>query len=92
MELNRRVANEECCQFEDVPVALREARVWGPRQKAIERAARRVDRARLERLLAAAVRLDAISKGIGRGDVWDEIRTWALDLAQTNNLVRTRAA
>jgi DNA polymerase-3 subunit delta len=61
--------------------ALRDARIWGPRQKAIERAARRVDRARLERLLAAAVRLDAISKGIGRGDVWDEIRSWALKLA-----------
>jgi DNA polymerase-3 subunit delta len=83
---------EALAQGTPLAAALRDARVWGPRQKAIERAARRVDRARLERLLARAVRLDAISKGIGRGDVWDEIRTWALELAQMKNLARTRAA
>ena len=61
--------------------ALRDARVWGPRQAAMEQAARRCDRSRLPALLQRLARLDAISKGIGQGDVWAEIRACGLLLA-----------
>jgi DNA polymerase III subunit delta len=58
--------------------ALRNARVWGKRQSAMERAARRVDGRALSAMLPDLARLDRISKGIGRGEVWDEVREYAL--------------
>ncbi len=61
--------------------AVRSARVWGKRQGAMERAARRVTPTALTPLLRALARLDALSKGIGRGNVWDELRAAALVLA-----------
>ncbi len=61
--------------------AVRNARVWGKRQGALERAARRVHRTALSPLLHALGRLDALSKGIGRGNAWDELRNVALALA-----------
>jgi DNA polymerase-3 subunit delta len=66
-----------------VAAALRQARVWGKRQAAMERAARRVAPEAVTRLVAALARLDALSKGIGRGNAWDELRTVALALAGT---------
>jgi DNA polymerase-3 subunit delta len=64
-----------------IATAIRNARVWGKRQAAMERAARRVKPGAIVPLLAALARLDALSKGIGRGNVWDELRTTALVLA-----------
>jgi DNA polymerase-3 subunit delta len=64
-----------------VAVALRTARVWGRRQGAMERAARRVAPASVPGLLVRLARLDALAKGIGRGDVWDALRELALALA-----------
>lgn len=64
-----------------VAVAIRNARVWGKRQAAMERAARRLDMDAIAALLAALARLDALSKGIGRGTAWDELRTTALTMA-----------
>ena len=61
--------------------ALRQARAWGKRQAAMERAARRVPVEAIAPLLSALARLDALAKGIGRGNVWDELRTAALTLA-----------
>lgn len=58
--------------------ALRNARVWGRRQMAMERAARRVDGRTLATLLPALAGLDRISKGIGKGEVWDGTRDYAL--------------
>jgi DNA polymerase-3 subunit delta len=55
--------------------------VWGKRQAAMERAARRVPAAVIAPLIAALARLDALGKGIGRGNVWDELRTVAMALA-----------
>jgi DNA polymerase-3 subunit delta len=60
--------------------AVRSARVWGKRQGAMERAARRLGPADVVPLLSALARLDALSKGIGRGNVWDELRTAAMHL------------
>jgi len=64
-----------------IAVAIRNARVWGKRQAAMERAARRIDSDAIAALLEALARLDALSKGIGRGNVWDEVRATALTLA-----------
>jgi DNA polymerase III subunit delta len=61
--------------------AVRTARVWGKRQAALERAARRVDAAAIPPLLQRLARLDALSKGIGHGNGWDELADIALALA-----------
>ncbi len=61
--------------------ALRNARVWGKRQAALERAAKRVRNVDVVPLLRALARLDALSKGIGRGDAWDDLAAVALTLA-----------
>ncbi|MEO5699651.1 MAG: DNA polymerase III subunit delta [Casimicrobiaceae bacterium] len=61
--------------------AVRSARVWGKRQGAMERAARRVAAPSVPGMLAALARLDALSKGIGKGSAWDALRTLALALA-----------
>jgi DNA polymerase-3 subunit delta len=61
--------------------AIRNARVWGKRQAAMEKAARRVKADAIAPMLTALARLDALSKGIGRGNVWDELCTVATALA-----------
>jgi DNA polymerase-3 subunit delta len=62
-------------------VALREAHVWGRRQSVLERAARRVAPADVERWLAALARVDALGKGVGQGNAWDQLTALALDVA-----------
>jgi DNA polymerase-3 subunit delta len=62
-------------------VAIRNARVWGRRQAAMESAARRVEGGTVLALLHALARADAVSKGIGKGDAWEEIATIALSLS-----------
>ncbi len=64
-----------------VASAVRSARVWGRRQSALERAAQRVAPSLIPSLLTAIARLDALAKGIGRGNAWDELATTALALA-----------
>lgn len=64
-----------------LPTAVRNARVWGKRQGALERAARRVPARSIAPMLRALATLDAVSKGIGRGSAWDDLRTLALLLA-----------
>ena len=71
--------------------AIRNVRVWGKRQAAMERAARRVDRTVLMRIVGELARIDALSKGIGRGDAWDELATAALSLCGTAVHRRLRA-
>ena len=68
---------------QSVQTAIRSARVWGKRQYAMEHAARRVDGRALSKLLPELARLDRISKGIGKGEVWDETRTYALKFIET---------
>lgn len=62
-------------------VALRNARVWGKRQGPMERAVKRVSPDGLAPMLRALSQLDAMSKGIGTGNAWDELRGLALTLA-----------
>jgi DNA polymerase-3 subunit delta len=64
-----------------IGAAVRNARVWGKRQAALERAARRVKPAAIAPMVRALATLDALAKGIGRGNAWDEFRTLALTLA-----------
>jgi DNA polymerase-3 subunit delta len=53
--------------------ALRDARVWGIRQKLVERAVRRFTPAFAERALRQAALIDKLIKGLRHGDVWDEL-------------------
>lgn len=53
--------------------ALRDARVWGVRQKMVERAVRRFSPAFAERALRQAALIDKLIKGLRTGDVWDEL-------------------
>jgi len=64
-----------------VATAIRNARVWGKRVAAMERAARRVKPEAVTPMLHALATLDAVSKGIGRGNAWDDLRAIALALA-----------
>src|SRR2546422_1738340 len=61
--------------------AVQATRVWGKRQVAMERAARRIDAAAIPDLLLRLARLDALAKGIGRGSVWNELADLALAIA-----------
>ena len=53
--------------------ALRDARVWGARQKPMERAVQRFNLTLAERALRQAARVDKVIKGLRPGDVWDEL-------------------
>jgi DNA polymerase III subunit delta len=53
--------------------ALREARIWGVRQKLMENAVRRFTPAFAERALRQAAYIDKVAKGLRDGDVWDEL-------------------
>jgi DNA polymerase III subunit delta len=62
---------------------LRENRVWGePRSSLMTRAVRQVKPPAVHAALVTAARVDRISKGIGKGDVWDELLQLALRLAE----------
>lgn len=62
-------------------VAVQQARIWGKRQAAMERAARRVPPHAISHLLERLARLDALAKGIGVGNVWEELKRLALEIA-----------
>lgn len=67
-------------QGQSLPTAVRNARVWGKRQSALERAVRRATPGQVERLLRSLAKLDALAKGLGRLDPWDMLISLALDL------------
>jgi DNA polymerase-3 subunit delta len=60
--------------------ALKNARVWGKRQQAMERAVRRIRPAAVPGLLMEVAQLDAIAKGVGEGDAWERFDKLALRL------------
>jgi DNA polymerase-3 subunit delta len=63
-----------------IAAAVRNVRAWGKRQAAMERAARRLEPGTLRGLLVRLAQLDALAKGIGQGDVWQELADVALTL------------
>ncbi len=62
--------------------ALREARVWGPRQKLLEQHARRFTLPQIEAALLHAAAIDRLVKGLGKGNVWDELLQLGLRLSR----------
>lgn len=67
----------------NISSALRDARVWGARQKLIETAARRLRFPHIERAIHQAARLDKAIKGLRQGDVWDELLQLGLRLSRS---------
>lgn len=68
--------------------ALQGARVWGKRQVALERAMRRVAGDSVLPLLRSLADLDALAKGLGRGDPWDLLTAVALALCGKESIRR----
>jgi DNA polymerase-3 subunit delta len=69
-----------------LPLALREARIWGPRERLFERALPLLDDAALQALLQAASQCDGIVKGLRLPgwpvQPWDALRRLVLMLLQ----------
>ncbi|MFT3736317.1 MAG: DNA polymerase III subunit delta [Rhodocyclaceae bacterium] len=63
-----------------VDSALKNERVFGPRQQPFKRAAQRLRGATLRAALMHAARIDRMAKGLTDGDVWDEFLQLALRL------------
>ncbi|MFN9744701.1 MAG: DNA polymerase III subunit delta [Betaproteobacteria bacterium] len=65
-----------------IGMAMQEARVWGARQRALERVAPLLAEHQVAWLLDAAAVVDGICKGLPHadwpGDPWDALRRWAL--------------
>ena len=60
--------------------ALRDARVWGPRQALMPRALQRMTSAQLMAALRCAAAVDRTIKGLADGDVWDALLQLGLTL------------
>ncbi|MDQ7958895.1 MAG: DNA polymerase III subunit delta [Pseudomonadota bacterium] len=69
-----------------LPLALRENRIWGPRERAFERVLPRLDARLLTRLLRAAHTVDGIVKGLKQPDWpasgWQSLQRLALMLCR----------
>ncbi|WP_028995119.1 DNA polymerase III subunit delta [Azonexus hydrophilus] len=63
---------------------LKDAKVWGPRQVQVKRALQRLSQPRLEAALKHAGRIDALIKGIGRGNLWDEFLQLGISLCRSS--------
>jgi len=69
-----------------LPMAMREARVWGAKERLIERIAPRLETAQAGKLVQAAQVCDGLVKGLRHpdwpGDPWAALRRFALMLAE----------
>lgn len=69
-----------------LPLALREARVWGAKERLVERIAPRLDSAQAGALVQAAQVCDGLVKGLRHpdwpSDPWAALRRFALMLAE----------
>jgi DNA polymerase-3 subunit delta len=63
--------------------AMRDARIWGPRQQVVERNVGRYTATQVEAALVHAARIDRMIKGLARGDVWDELLQLGLRFSRT---------
>ncbi len=66
-----------------VAQAVRDARIWGPRQELIERHVNRFTPVQIEAALLHAARVDRVIKGLVTSDVWDELLQLGLRFART---------
>ncbi|MGZ5201935.1 MAG: DNA polymerase III subunit delta [Telluria sp.] len=73
-------------QGRPLPVLMKECRIWGPRERMMEPALRRVSLATLERALQDAAQVDKMVKGLRSkqfgGDAWDAMLQLALRVAR----------
>lgn len=65
-----------------IQTALRDLRIWGPRQNLLQKHINRINRKQVEAALLHAARIDRISKGLLKGDVWDELLQLGLRFAR----------
>ena len=69
-----------------VGMLLKEYRIWGPRERLMEPALRRLSRATLEAALQQAAQVDKLIKGLRTkafaGDAWDAMQQLALTIAR----------
>jgi DNA polymerase-3 subunit delta len=67
-------------------VLLKESRIWGPRERMMEPALRRIPLATLEQALQDAAQVDRMIKGLRAkqftGDAWDAMLQLALKVAR----------
>ncbi|HEY2817754.1 MAG TPA: DNA polymerase III subunit delta [Casimicrobiaceae bacterium] len=64
-----------------IAAALRNARVWGRRQTALESALKRIAPRQLGEMVTTAARVDALAKGLIEGSAWDALTALALAVA-----------
>jgi DNA polymerase-3 subunit delta len=62
--------------------ALRDLRIWGPRQNLLQRHINRITQKQIEAALLHAARIDRTIKGLIKGDVWDELLQLGLRFAR----------
>jgi DNA polymerase-3 subunit delta len=59
---------------------MRELRIWGSRQAALQSASGRYERPQIEHALAGAAHADRAIKGVAPGEPWDELARLGLEL------------
>ena len=74
-------AQGEVSRGTPIGVAVRNARVWGRRQNAFEKALRRVTTLDVGGMLAVLARIDGQAKGLIEGDAWQALASLALAIA-----------
>ena len=71
-----------------LPMMLKEYRIWGPRERLMDIALRRLSVTTLQNALKSAARIDKLVKGLRvstlSGDAWDALLQLSLALATTN--------
>jgi len=90
----RRVKRAQA-QGKPLPIALREARVWGVKEQWFERALPRLSLGHLDALLVGAHKVDGICKGLREpdwpSDAWAALRQWLLQIGEALGGKRLRA-
>jgi len=79
----RVVASAQAALRQGLPLAavLRNARVWGRRLTAFERAIERISPQQIGEWVIGLARLDALAKGLTEGSPWDALSSLALAFA-----------
>lgn len=60
--------------------AMRDARIWGARQKLLPGALRKLSQKQLTRAMERAATIDRMVKGLAKGDVWDSLLDLGISL------------
>ncbi len=80
-----RAANKSLTQL------MRDARVWGARQKIMADAAKHFKLNQLTQALLHLAKIDRISKGVANGDVWDELLQLGLRFVTITHKIKGRS-